>query len=72
MIICSPMPKSTARQRRRDDTLIWACGDSLHGGCEQDGEKICIESMADDTPFDLQKTYRCAINSYAEMAVATC
>lgn len=28
------------------------------------GEKICIESMADDSPFDLQKTYRCAINSY--------
>lgn len=28
------------------------------------GSKIHIESMADGSPFDLQKTYRCAVNSY--------
>lgn len=28
------------------------------------GEKIAIQSMADGTPFDMEKTYRVAINSY--------
>ena len=28
------------------------------------GEKITIQSMADGTPFDMDKTYRVAINSY--------
>ena len=28
------------------------------------GEKIAIQSMADGTPFDMNKTYRVAINSY--------
>ena len=28
------------------------------------GEKIAIQSMDDGTPFDMEKTYRVAINSY--------
>ncbi len=28
------------------------------------GQKICISSMADGTPFDLKRTYRVAVNAY--------
>lgn len=31
---------------------------------KQQGEKVTIESMADGTPFDMERTYRVALNSY--------
>lgn len=36
------------------------------------GEKICIESMADDSPFDLQRRIAVPLTRIAEMAVETC